>query len=90
MDLTGSTKRINRMKKVEVFGTGCKKCVTTEESIRLIAQQMGAELDLQHVYDPVQIASRGIMTTPAVIVDGKLVHKGGVPTKNEIESWLKS
>jgi small redox-active disulfide protein 2 len=77
------------MKKVEVFGTGCKKCVTTEEMIKNKASEIGVQIDLQHVYDPVEMASRGIMSTPAVMVDGKLVHKGGLPDAREIEEWLK-
>jgi len=77
------------MKKVEVFGTGCKKCIQTEEMIREKAAAMGAEIDLRHIHDPVEIASRGIMSTPAVMVDGKLVHKGGLPADAEIEQWVK-
>ena len=77
------------MKKIEVFGTGCKKCITTEETIKLKAQELGTVVDLQHIHDPVQIASRGIITTPAVMIDGKLVHKGGIPSEEEIEEWLK-
>jgi len=77
------------MKKVEVFGTGCKKCVTTEDMIKTKAESIGAEIDLQHIYDPVEMALRGIMTTPAVMVDGKLVHKGGLPSDAEIEEWIK-
>jgi len=76
------------MKKVEVLGTGCKKCVNVETAIREKADSMGAEIDLHHVYDPVEIATRGIMTTPAVMVDGKLVHKGGVPGDKDIEEWI--
>ena len=77
------------MKKVEVLGTGCKKCLTTEDMIKKKAAAMGVKIDLHHVYDPIEIASRGIMTTPAVIVDGKLVHKGGLPTETDIEEWIK-
>ncbi len=77
------------MKKVEVFGTGCKKCVLTEELIKNKATNLGIDIDLKHIYDPVEIASRGIMSTPAVIVDGTLVHRGGLPNENDIESWLK-
>jgi small redox-active disulfide protein 2 len=76
------------MKKVEVFGTGCKKCVMTEDMIKNKANEIGAEIDIVHIYDPVQIATRGIMTTPAVMVDGKLVHKGGLPDNKEITEWL--
>jgi len=77
------------MKKVEVFGTGCQKCVATEDLIKRKADDLGTEIDLQHIYDPIVIASRGIMTTPAVMIDGKLVHKGGLPSEQEVESWLK-
>ena len=77
------------MKKIEVFGTGCKKCVTTEEMIKKKANEICTDINLVHIYDPVEMASRGIMTTPAVIVNGKLVHKGGLPDKDEIEGWLK-
>ncbi len=77
------------MKKVEVFGTGCKTCIATEDMIKNKAKSIGVEIDLYHIHDPVEIASRGIMTTPAVIVDGTLVHKGGLPHDAEIEGWIK-
>ncbi|MBL1148244.1 MAG: thioredoxin family protein [Pseudomonadota bacterium] len=76
-------------KKIEVFGTGCKKCVLTEEMIKNKAQEIGADIELTHIYDPVEIATRGIMSTPAVMIDGRLVHKGGLPDQSDIECWLK-
>ena len=77
------------MKKVEVLGTGCKKCTTTEEMIANKADALGLDVDIQHVTDAVEIATRGITSTPAVMVDDKLVHKGGVPKDRDIEGWLK-
>lgn len=77
------------MKKIEVFGTGCKKCITTESMIKNKAGAMGAEIDLHHVYNPIEMAKRGIISTPAVMVDGKLVHKGGLPNDRDIEAWIK-
>lgn len=77
------------MKKIEVLGTGCKKCVSTENMIKEKATELGIEIDLIKVKDPVDIASRGVMSTPAVIVDGKLVHKGGLPSSEDIADWLK-
>lgn len=76
------------MKTVEVFGTGCRKCVSVEEAIRDTAHKVGVAINLQHIHDPVEIAARGIIATPAVMVDGRLVHKGGVPEEAEIVSWL--
>jgi len=77
------------MKKVEVFGTGCRKCVATEELIKTTAAGIGVDIDLRHISDPVEIASRGVLSTPAVVVDGTIVHRGGLPNENEIKLWLK-
>lgn len=62
---------------------------TVESIIKQKPEAMGAEMDLQHIDNPVEIASRAIMSTPAVIIDGKLVHKGGLPRDVEIEAWIK-
>lgn len=77
------------MKKIEVFGTGCKKCVATEAIIQTKADELGVPIDMVKVTDPVAIASKGIMTTPAVMVDGKIVHKGGLPSDDDVARWLK-
>jgi len=77
------------MREIEVFGTGCKKCIATKERIKVKADELGIDITITEVKDPVDIASRGIMSTPAVIVDGKLVHKGGLPESDEIAAWLR-
>jgi len=77
------------MKKIEVLGTGCKKCVTTENLISEVAKDLQLEVDIVKVDNPIDIASRGIMSTPAVMVDGNLVFKGGVPDREEVSLWLK-
>tara|TARA_R110000868_G_scaffold262401_2_gene521074 strand:- start:51173 stop:51406 length:234 start_codon:yes stop_codon:yes gene_type:complete len=77
------------MKKIEVFGTGCKKCITIEDMIKSTAKDLGIEIDIHHINDPVEIAMRGIISTPTVVVDGKIVHKGALPSNKEIEEWIK-
>jgi len=77
------------MKKIEVFGTGCKKCITTENMIKQKALEIGVEIDILHISDAIEIASRGIIRTPAIMIDGKLVHSSGVPDDLEIEQWLR-
>lgn len=77
------------MKRVEVFGTGCANCTTTEEMIKECATELGIEIELTHVNDLAKIAARGIISTPSVMVDNRLVHKGSVPTNSQITEWLK-
>ncbi|MBS9403943.1 thioredoxin family protein [Halomonas sp. TRM85114] len=78
------------MKKIEVLGTGCKKCVNTAEQIQEVAGELGIEVEVQKVTDPAAIMSYQVMSTPGVAIDGKLVHSGSVPNRGKIESWLKA
>ncbi|MFO7909992.1 thioredoxin family protein [Vreelandella aquamarina] len=77
------------MKKIEVLGTGCKKCTTTAEQIEAIAQELGVEADVAKVTDPAAIMGYQVMSTPAVAIDGKLAHSGSVPDRHKIESMLQ-
>lgn len=74
--------------KVEVLGSGCKKCVTTAEQIREAGRRLGVNVSVEKVTDPAAIMRHRVMSTPAVIIDGKLVHSGSVPSREAIEGWL--
>ncbi|WP_293649187.1 thioredoxin family protein [Thiolapillus sp.] len=74
------------MKNIKVVGTGCANCKTTLKLIEEAAK--GIEVELKKVEDVLQIMSYGVMSTPGVVVDGKVVHAGGIPSKEAIESWL--
>ncbi|MGM0702191.1 MAG: thioredoxin family protein [Pseudomonadota bacterium] len=76
------------MKKIEVLGTGCKKCATTAEQIEAIARERGIEIEVEKVTDPAAIMGYQVMSTPAVAVDGKLVHSGSVPGRAKIEAMI--
>lgn len=76
--------------KIEVLGTGCKKCVTTAERISEAAAALQVTADVEKVTDPATIMGYGVMSTPAIAVDGKLVHSGSVPDRSTIEGWLRS
>lgn len=78
------------MKKIEVLGTGCKKCVTTAEQIASVASKLGIEVEVEKVTDPAAIMGYKVMSTPAVAIDGKLVHSGSVPDSGKIETMLKA
>jgi small redox-active disulfide protein 2 len=73
---------------VKVLGTGCANCRNTVALIEDVARAKGAAINLQKVEDLKDIMSYGVMSTPGVVVDGKVVHAGGVPTRDKIEQWL--
>ncbi len=74
--------------KVEVLGSCCGNCQRTMDMIAEVAQQKGAAIDLVKVDDIKQIMGYGVMSTPGVVIDGKVVHAGGLPTRAKIEQWL--
>jgi small redox-active disulfide protein 2 len=78
------------MKKIQVLGPGCTKCTATAKQITETASALGVEIAIEKVDDVAKIAAAGVMATPAVIIEGKLVHSGGVPPKERIEQWLLS
>lgn len=78
------------MKTVKVYGPGCKRCEATETLVRATASKLGIEVDVQKVTDAKSIAMAGVMSTPGLSVDGKLVHVGGVPDAAKLENWLST
>lgn len=76
------------MKNIKVLGTGCTNCKTTMKLIEDAAKEKGAEVQLEKVEDIQVIMSYGVMSTPGVVVDGKVVHAGGVPSRDKIAGWL--
>lgn len=77
------------MKEVKILGPGCSRCQTTAEMIRAEAEKLGIEARVEKVTDYAEIARFGIASTPGVVVDGKVVHAGGLPKQDAIAAWLK-
>lgn len=73
---------------IKVLGTGCAKCKATYEAIEKAIAESGIGATLTKVEDIVEILNAGVMTTPAVMVDGTVRIKGHVPTEREIKSLL--
>jgi len=76
------------MKTIQVLGSGCSNCKTTAALIQSIAAARGVPITLEKIEDLQRIVSFGIMATPGVVVDGQVVHAGGVPSKEKIAGWL--
>ena len=76
------------MKNVKVLGTGCANCRATLKLIEDTAKAKGVEVQLEKVENIADILGYGVMSTPGVVIDGKVVHAGGVPSKAVVEGWL--
>ena len=73
---------------IKVLGSGCAKCKTTYEMIEKIVKENQLDATLSKVEDIVELLNYGIMTTPAIVVDGEVKLKGHVPTESEIKKIL--
>ena len=75
-------------KKVEVFGKGCARCKQTIKIMETAIKELGVDAVVEKVEDINQIISRGIVATPAIAVDGKIVLTGKIPTLEEAKEIL--
>ncbi|MBF0220073.1 MAG: thioredoxin family protein [Gammaproteobacteria bacterium] len=76
------------MKHIKVLGTGCANCTNTLTLVEAVAKAKGVEIQLEKVEDLQQIMMLGVMSTPGVVIDGQVVHAGGVPSRSKVESWF--
>lgn len=74
---------------VKVLGSGCAKCNALEQAAREALTELGMETTIDHVTDFTQIAAYGVMTTPALVVDGKVVSYGKVLKKDEAKVLIQ-
>lgn len=73
---------------IEVLGPGCQKCKYTEKVVREVVESAGIDAEVIHVTDYAQIAQRGVMSTPGLVIDGTVVLAGRVPTREQVAAWL--
>lgn len=78
------------MKDVKVYGPGCKRCDTAEAMVKEAAAEAGIGVSVEKVTDPRAIAMAGVMATPGIAIDGKLVHAGGLPSESALRKWLQA
>ncbi|MCG3728136.1 thioredoxin family protein [Vibrio cincinnatiensis] len=76
------------MKIFKVLGSGCANCVNTARLIEKIAGEQGVEVKVEKVTDLETIMNYGVMSTPGVVMDEKVVHSGGIPKPETIIRWL--
>lgn len=76
------------MKNIKILGTGCKKCNDLADKVKAVADSQGIEYEFEKVTDIGRIVSYGVMTTPALVVDGEVKVSGKIPSADEIKEFL--
>lgn len=76
------------MKNIKVLGTGCANCRNTIALVEAVAREKGVDVSLEKVEDLAAIMGYGVMSTPGVVIDGAVVHAGGVPSRGKVEGWF--
>ena len=76
------------MKDIKVLGSGCANCRNTIALIEQVARDKGVPVTIEKVQDMQAIIGYGVMATPGVVLDGKVMHAGGLPSRDKIEAWL--
>jgi small redox-active disulfide protein 2 len=75
---------------IKVLGTGCSNCRSTIALIEQVAREKNVAITLAKVEEMREIVGYGVMATPGVVIDGKVVHAGGVPSRVKVEEWLST
>lgn len=75
---------------VKILGTGCKKCQTLEQKVRDLVSQNNIDVAIEKVTDINEMMNYGIMMTPGLVVNEKVVSSGIIPKDDQILKWLRS
>ena len=74
---------------IEVLGPGCRRCTELHTTVHEVVAAAGVAADVRAVTDPAEIVGRGFfMRTPGLVIDGRVVAAGRVPSRREIAAWL--
>lgn len=76
------------MKDVKILGPGCKRCQATADLVQTEADRLGQPVHIEKVTDYAAIAGYGIASTPGIVIDGRVVHAGGLPKAEDVARWL--
>jgi len=75
--------------KIEVLGTGCPRCKEVEKRVMDVLAETGIAADIEKVTDIRKFAQMGILSTPGLVINGKVKAQGKIPSKDEVKKWLE-
>ncbi|MEO0123054.1 MAG: thioredoxin family protein [candidate division WOR-3 bacterium] len=75
---------------IKILGPGCPSCEQLEKDVRTVVQELNIAADIQHIRDLKEISKYGVITTPGLVINKKIVSTGKVPNKNQIKDWILS
>lgn len=75
---------------IKVFGPGCAKCAEAENNARAAVVDSGKDIKVEKISDFKEMMAHGIMSTPAVMIDEKVMCKGRAPSRAEILEWIEN
>lgn len=75
--------------KIEILGIGCPKCNATTENVKKALSELGKTAEVVKITDIKQMMERGVMSTPALIIDGKLMVQGKISNVEQIKNWIQ-
>ena len=76
------------MTNIKILGTGCANCKATQKLVEDVIKAKGVQAQVEKVEDIASIMKYGVMSTPGIVIDGKVVHAGGIPSRAHIEQWI--
>ena len=76
------------MLNIKVLGSGCTNCINLENLCREVVTENSIEAEIEKVTDYKDIMSYGILSTPGLVLNGKVIHSGKLPTKSTLTHWL--
>lgn len=77
------------MRIIEVLGPGCRNCQTVDSVVREVVKALGIAAEIRHVTEYADIAARGVMSTPGLVIDGVVVSAGRIPTREQVTAHLE-
>lgn len=87
-DTIQNSELTKQTKGIKVLGSGCAKCLALEKAVQQAVSALGLSYEIEHITDFAQIASYGVMTTPALVLNGNVVSYGKVLSVEEVKAIL--